>query len=139
MFEQFVNERDRIDRNDSAGGDPQNPNVPRKISTPPQLLSHRWFLPEWAKELGKRQRDAQHELGWAKASASDLWNGKQRYTQDLVDEVATWLGILPFELLMPPAQALALRRLRQSAAAIVAEQGADWDGPPSPPEDDPGR
>ena len=79
---------------------------------------------EWAAEFGKRQTDAQRELGWPKSAASYLWNGKQRYTQDLVDEVAAWLGIQPFELLMPPREARLLRRMRETAAAIVAEESS---------------
>lgn len=69
--------------------------------------------------LGKSQADAQRDLGWAKASASTLWNGKQRYTQDLVDEVSTWFHIRPYELLMHPADAMALRQLRETAAKIA--------------------
>lgn len=98
----------------------------RKRSTPPKQLAHGWYLAEWAGHFGKRQADAQRELGWPKATASRLWNGKQRYTQDLVDEVSEWLGITPPELLMPPAQALAIRNFRASAMVIAAE-------PDSPP------
>ncbi len=90
----------------------------RKRSTPPRLLSHHWFLTEWAERLGVRQVDAVNHLGWSKAQASDLWTGKQRYTQDLIDEVAAWLRLQPYELLMPPEDALAIRQMRQSAARL---------------------
>ncbi len=101
--------------------------MPRKRSNAPspELLSHRWYLPEWAKLKKKRQADAQRELGWPKSSASERWNGKQRYTQDLVDEVARWLKIEPYELLMSPAEAQALKRLRQTAQEIVQGQPAE--------------
>jgi transcriptional regulator with XRE-family HTH domain len=103
----------------------------RKRSTPPHLLGHRWHLAEWARLRGKRQADAQRDLGWSKATASELWNGNQRYTQDLVDQVAGWLKIQPFELLMPPSEAEALRQVREAAYAIAAEHGVDF--APAPP------
>ncbi len=90
----------------------------RKRSTPPRLLSHHWYLTEWAERLNVRQVDAINHLGWSKAQASDLFNGRQRYTQDLIDEVAQWLHLSPYELLMPPEDALAIRQMRQSAARL---------------------
>lgn len=90
----------------------------RRKSKPPSRLSHHWYLVEWAERLGVRQKDAIDKLGWSKAQASDIFNGKQRYTADLVDEVADWLQILPFELLMHPEDALAIRSMRESAARL---------------------
>jgi hypothetical protein len=90
----------------------------RRKSKPPRLLSHHWYLAEWAERLQVRQKDAIDKLGWSKAQASDLFTGKQRYTQDLVDEVAAWLQLAPYELLMPPADALAIRAMRDSAARL---------------------
>lgn len=86
----------------------------RRKSKPPRQLSHHWYLVEWAERLGVRQRDAIEKLGWSKAQASDIFNGKQRYTADLVDEVAAWLQLAPYELMMPPADALAIRAIRES-------------------------
>lgn len=91
----------------------------RRKSKPPKQLSHHWYLVEWAERLGVRQKDAIDKLGWSKAQASDLWNGKQRYTEDLVDEVSTWLQIAPYELLMHPDDAHAIRAMRASAARMV--------------------
>jgi len=107
--------------------------MPRRRSTPPRQLSHHWFLPEWAESLGKTQADAIRELGWAKATASDLWNAKQRYTQDLVDEVSGWLAIRPYELLMSPEQAMAIRRLRQEAVRIAHDTDIPEPAPRSIP------
>lgn len=95
--------------------------MPRKRSSAPKELSHRWYLAEWATHHGKKQADAQRELGWAKSTASELWNGQQRYTQHLVDEVARWFGIQPYEVLLPPEEAIALRNIRQSAEVIAYE------------------
>lgn len=92
--------------------------MPRRTSKPPRLLAHHWYLAEWAERLGVRQKDAVNKLGWSKAQASDLFTGKQRYTQDLVDEVAAWLQLAPYELLMPPSDALAIRAMRESATRL---------------------
>jgi hypothetical protein len=92
----------------------------RKRSTPPRQLSHRWYLAEWAKMYDKSQADAQRALGWSKASASTLFRNKQRYTQDLIDEAADWLQVRPYELLLPPDVAMAIRRVREDAARIVS-------------------
>ncbi|GGL48192.1 hypothetical protein GCM10010983_51940 [Caulobacter rhizosphaerae] len=90
--------------------------------TPPTELSHRWYLAEWAKAVGKIQADAQRELGWPKATASDLWRGRQRYNQELVDQVSNWLNVRPYELLLPPNEALALRDMRKSAQQIASAE-----------------
>ncbi len=55
---------------------------------------------------------------------SKLYNGKQDYTRADVVQLADWLKIEPFELLMPPREALAYRRIRATAALIVAEADA---------------
>lgn len=65
-----------------------------------------------------RQKDAVQHLGWSKAQASDLFTGKQRYTQDLIDEVAQWLQLAPYELLMHPEDALAIRDVQRSAQRL---------------------
>lgn len=92
----------------------------RRISTPPRRLSHHWYLAEWAKTLGKTQTDAVRELDWNKSTASHLWNGKQRYNQDLIDEVSAWLQIHPFELLMSPQDAMAIRQFRSYGVRVAA-------------------
>lgn len=102
----------------------------RRRYAPPGELRHRWFLAEWASHFGKRQADAQRDLGWSKASASELWNGHQRYTQNLVDEASEWLGIRPYELLMSPFEALRLRRVQDAFNAVAEEDHAfERDGP----------
>lgn len=84
------------------------------------LTNHDWFLQAWALEKGKKQSDLVTELGWLKNTAHRIWHGKQPYRRDVLNMVAQWLDLQPYELLMPPAEAIALRSLRQNAAAIVA-------------------
>lgn len=69
---------------------------------------------------GKRQAALVNELGWSKNKANKIWHGEQTYKRELVNELAAWLGIEHYELLMPPGQALALRRLKETAKVIAA-------------------
>lgn len=103
--------------------------MPKSPSKPIEELHHRWYAPEWAAHFGKKQADAQRDLGWSRSTASGLWNLSQKYTQERVDEVALWLGIAPYELLMPPPEALALRRLRETAFAITGGLSPQADAP----------
>jgi transcriptional regulator with XRE-family HTH domain len=93
---------------------------------------HDWHLRDWMEHFGKRQAALVNELGWDKATASFIWNSKQPYRRKLVNEIATWLGIEPYELLMQPADALALREIRRSARTIAAqEDGRPFEHPPA--------
>lgn len=87
-------------------------------------FGHTWFLKEWMEQSDppKRQADLVRDLDWARAKASDIYNGDQQYTQALIDQLAPWLHARPWELLMHPAEAMAIRRLRESAAVIVSAE-----------------
>lgn len=78
-----------------------------------------WYLNSWLKHFGKRQADAARELEWNKAKVSLTASGKQPYTRDDVQEVAEWLGIQPYELLMRPQDALAIHEMRQIATQLL--------------------
>lgn len=80
-----------------------------------------WHLREWVELRGKRQADLVKDLDLNKTTAHRLWHGQQPYRRDFVIMIATWLEIRPFELLMPPDEAMALRRLRESALQIAAD------------------
>lgn len=100
-----------------------NPRPQREAQTP--RFSHHWYLREWMLERGKRQVDMINELGWSKGKASEVAQGQQ-YTQALIDVLAPWLGVEPWELLLPPGLAKNIKLLRESAAAIVAESSAEF-------------
>lgn len=82
-----------------------------------------WHLRDWMTLHGKRQSSLVAELGWSKAKANDVWHSDQPYKRDILNEVARWLQLRPYELLMPPHEAMALRRLRETAEQIVADSG----------------
>lgn len=82
-----------------------------------------WYLREWMELLGKTQADMCRLCDWSKATASQLYNNKQDYSPKIVREAAAALNVEPFELLMKPERAMALRRQRE--AALVLAHDAD--------------
>ena len=92
-------------------------------------FAHTWFIREWAERAGFTQADAQRVLGWSKAKASDVWNGQQ-YNQSIIDELFPVLQARPYELLMHPEEAVALRRIRDHSPRLVASQPVPTSGKP---------
>jgi len=78
-----------------------------------------WYLQDWMRHFGKIQADLTKELGWDKSRANFLFHGKQPYKRERLNEVAAWLSVEPYELLMPPEKALAIRELYKTAERIV--------------------
>lgn len=85
-----------------------------------EALEKNWYLQEWVAHFKKRQASLTNELGWNKGRANGIWHGRQPYSRAIVNEVAAWLGIEPYELLMPPQKALQLRAFEEAAKAIAA-------------------
>jgi transcriptional regulator with XRE-family HTH domain len=83
-----------------------------------------WYLKEWMDFLGVRQTDMIKRTGWAKATASQLYNGTQDYSPKVVNEAATALNLMPFELLMQPELAVSIRRLRADPRLLANSERA---------------
>lgn len=83
-----------------------------------------WYLVQWCELFGKKQSDLVASLDWNVSKASLFWKGAQRYHRDDVNDVAEFLGIHPYELLMHPDEANAIKRLRVSARQIAAAEAA---------------
>ncbi len=79
-----------------------------------------WYFQDWMRHFDKRQASLVNELGWERSKASDVWHGVRPYRRSVVNEIAGWLDLQPYELLMPPHEALKLRELRSAAHAIAA-------------------
>ena len=92
-----------------------------------------WYLGEWLEAKSLTQARLVELIGWPKSKVSELVSGKQRYNQDIIEELAEVLGMRGFELLMPPAEAAALESLRRSALQI-AEGNRAWTPSPRDPE-----
>lgn len=93
---------------------------------------HDWYLREWFAAMGLKQRDLVTKLDYQPAAAHALWHSIQRYRRDHVADISALLNIQPYELLMPPEEAMALRRLR-SAIAEVAKVEPDAATEPAAP------
>ncbi len=78
----------------------------------------------------KTQADMIRAFGWSRAKASDVYNWQQ-YTQELIDALAPWLNVEPFELLLPPERAMGYRGMRADALRIVSSETAISQTPPA--------
>lgn len=86
-----------------------------------------WYLKEWMDLLGVTQAEMIRRTDWSKASTSQLYNGKQDYSPKLVNDAALALHVEPFELLMKPERAMALRRQREAAIVLAHDADANLD------------
>lgn len=80
-----------------------------------------WFLVDWMRSLKVSQATLGRETGWSKATVNDIYHGKTSYYRQIVNEAARALHIQPHELLMHPDEAMAIRRMRESALQIAAD------------------
>lgn len=87
-----------------------------------------WFIGDWLASKNMTQADLCRATGFPKAKVSELVNGISRYNRDVVNAVAKALHIYPYELLMHPDDANALKRLRETAMTIAAETPLDKTG-----------
>lgn len=69
------------------------------------------FLVDWLDHKGLRQADIVRDLNWNRAKISLIVSGKQDFTGSDLQELGLYLGAKPYELLMPPASALAIREI----------------------------
>lgn len=79
--------------------------------------------------LGVRQRDVIERTGWSKTTASLLYNCQQDYNPQLLLEAAAALNLEPYELLLPPDRANAIRQTT-STIRLAAERRLDFVLPP---------
>jgi transcriptional regulator with XRE-family HTH domain len=111
--------------NDLESNHSHNLNMARR-GVPKQI---NWYLREWMEATeafkGRGGQERFREVtGWSKATMSQLYNNKQDYSPKLVNEAAQALSIAPYELLMHPEWAMAIRRLRQDALRVVEDSKA---------------
>lgn len=80
------------------------------------------YIKEWMESVGLIQADLCKKLGWSKAKASAVWNGEQRYNEDMLNEVGLLVKALPRELLMPPEEAHRKRRIEIELRRVAEEE-----------------
>ena len=86
---------------------------------------HDWYFRDWLLTLRLKQSDVVARTDWPKSKVSKLVNGKVAYTRDIINEAAAALNLRPFELLLHPQEAMALRGFRQTAVIIASQHVQD--------------
>lgn len=61
------------------------------------------------------------ECDWTPSTMHGIYHGRTSYYRDIVNLLASKLNIEPFELLMPPERAMAMRRFQDAAFAITQD------------------
>jgi hypothetical protein len=89
-------------------------------------ITHDWYLREWVDASPVSISELRERTGWTHRIASQLVNRKLRWNRDHLSEAAFALHVEPFELLMHPDDAFALRRLRSDALKIAADDRQIW-------------
>jgi transcriptional regulator with XRE-family HTH domain len=78
-----------------------------------------WYLREWMATQEVSQAQLVERTNLSKTAVSLLCDDRQDYRPDIIRDVSLALNIAPYELLMPPKDAMALRRQRQNAVEVV--------------------
>lgn len=86
-----------------------------------------WYLHEWFATLGHKQHDLVSKLDYPKNTAHRLWHGLQPFRRDHVATIAAFLNIKPHELLMPPEEAMRIRRLEAAIKEVASPEPATQD------------
>lgn len=87
---------------------------------------HDWYLPQWLSTTGTLQADIVRSTGYSKSKLSKLVNGTKKYDREIVNDISRALHIAPYELLMHPEDAMRIRRLRDTALSIAADNQIEY-------------
>lgn len=111
----------RMVRNDHRISNLYHANMPRKSAQSNGLEPEQadWYLQEWMKDLRVSQAKLARECDWTPSTMHGIYHGRTNYYREILNLIASKLNIEPYELLMPPEQAMAFRRFSESAAEIV--------------------
>lgn len=97
-----------------------NPNMARRgIPKGPVI----WFLREWMQASNvATQAQMSEKTGWSKAKMSQLYNFQQDINSEILLEAAQALNVRPYELLLHPDDAHAIRQMRKTALQLAADE-----------------
>lgn len=118
-------ERFRIKANALTKRCSYHPNMARKRNQT-RVPGPDWYLPEWMDSLGVKQSKLSSLTDWSPSTVNDIYHGRTEYYREIVNLLAAALNIEPFELLMHPEDAMALRRLRETALSIAADNHSEF-------------
>lgn len=85
---------------------------------PKQQPSNDWFLPQWMRTLKVSQAKLAERTGWSKATMNDIYHGRTAYYRQILNEAAHALNIQPWELLMHPDDAMAIRQMTRALRVV---------------------
>jgi hypothetical protein len=106
-----------LEKKVSFGGSDANQDAPQ--SQDMRDSEPDWHLQAWMGVRKKRQADLVKELGWAKGRANKFYHSQHPYRREVVNELAAWLDIEPWELLMAPERAAKIKRLMGAAIDVA--------------------
>lgn len=115
----------RLGRNDRRMPFSYYPNMARKAVTKTDFEPD-WYLVEWMRSKHMTQAALSKATGWSKATTNDIYHGKTAYYREILNKAAAALQVSAWELLMPPEQANAIKKLRAGALEIAADRSADF-------------
>lgn len=94
--------------------------MPRKARPAPNRgAKPDWYLVEWLAYFKRNQTWLAKQMDVPTNTVHGIYHGRTSYYRDLLNQVASILHLEPYELLMPPEAAMALRRQRDAAFTIV--------------------
>lgn len=97
-----------------------NANMARKRSNPAsKIAGPDWYLREWMENLGVSQADLARECDWTNSTMHGIYHGRTAYYREIVNLIADKLNVRPYELMMHPDEAHAMRQLRKEALKVV--------------------
>jgi transcriptional regulator with XRE-family HTH domain len=96
----------------------------------PAPYDHDWFIADWMAATGVSQADLVRRTDMPKSKISMLVNGHRKYHREDINTISAALNALPFELLMHPEDAMRMRRLRDTALSIAADNQAPYRAEP---------
>lgn len=85
-----------------------------------------WYLKEWMSTLHISQAELARRIGKERNTINNIYHGKTEYYREILNEICAAIHIAPFEILMPPDEAMALRRIRESSLRIAADSSLDF-------------
>lgn len=89
-----------------------------------------WYFKDWLDTLRVRQARVVEMTGWSKGKVSKLVNGGADYDRRSLNGAAQALNLQPYELLMHPEDAMRIRRLRETALSIAADNKITYTAEP---------
>lgn len=98
-----------------------HPNMVRRTSqtgAPKGPAKPDWYLRQWMKTLRVTQTQLARECDWNTSTMHGIYHGRTEYYREILNLIAVKLNVQPYELLMHPDEAMAIRQLLVEANKI---------------------